>query len=185
MDITGIMFTMINDVAYQAAGSIYQAIVMQHIIYAVKVGIFAGLVMAAVGTILGLLRFTNLDLTTYMGCMLTGTNQGKLPFIAGFVFHIIISALFGVVYLWVIHYLASGYGIFIKPTLMWGVIVGSVHSLISGSLMLILDRINPCVVKKLMGRMGFLVSAQGIRATIAYILTHIVFASIMVICLAH
>ncbi len=92
MDIKGITFNMIGDVAYQAAGSIYQAIVMQHIIYAIKIGIVAGLVMAVVGTVFGLLRFTSLDLTTYTGCMITGSNRGKAPFIAGFLFHILMSA---------------------------------------------------------------------------------------------
>ena len=101
---------------------IYQQIVWEHIIYSIKVGIFAGLVIAAVGMVIGVLKLSSLDLTTYTGCMLTGKNKGSAPFIAGFLFHMLASAAFGVVYLYLIHTFK------IPGTLLYAVALGVANS---------------------------------------------------------
>jgi ribose/xylose/arabinose/galactoside ABC-type transport system permease subunit len=173
MDLTGIVRDFGHEMVEKISQDIYQQIVWEYVIYSIKVGIIAGLIMAAVGMILGFARFSSLDLTTYTGCMLTGQNKGKTPFIVGFVFHILMSAVFGVVYLYLIHYFK------IPGTILYAVALGVAHSLFSGSCMLILDVINPCVRDKKVPAAGFMATAQGMRAMITYVIIHVVYAFIV------
>lgn len=162
-----------NEMMEQIAQDIYQEIIWEYIVYSIKVGIIAGLIMAVVAMLLGFARFSSLDLTTYTGCMLTGQNKGKAPFIAGFLFHIFMSAVFGVVYLYLIHFFK------IPGTIIYAVALGVANALFSGSCMLILDVINPCVRNKKVPEMGFMATAQGMRAMITYVTIHIVYAFVV------
>lgn len=174
MDFTGLAKDFGNQMIEKIATDIYQQIVWEYIIYAIKVGIIAGLIMAAVGIVLGLLKFSPLDLTTYTGCMLTGENKGKTPFIVGFLFHIFMSAVFGVVYLYLIHYFK------IPGTLTYAVALGIINSLFSGSCLLIFDVINPCTRNGKVPSLGFMATGQGMRAMINYVIIHIVYAFVVV-----
>ena len=157
----------------QIAQDIYKQIVWEYIIYSIKVGLFAGLVIAVVGIILGFFKATTLDLTTYTGCMLSGTNKGPAPFIVGFSVHMIASAGFGVAYLYLIHTFK------IPPTLAYALALGAAHTFFSGSLMLLLDVINPCTRNKMVPYVGFMGTAQGLSAMLAYVFTHMLFAVIV------
>ena len=163
----------------QIRESIYQQILWEHIMYSVKVGIFAGLVITVVGMIVGKLRLSSLDLTTYTGCMLTGRNKGTAPFVAGFLFHIIMSAVLGVVYLYLI------YTFKIPGTLLYGLSLGVLHTFFSGSCMLVLDVINPCTRNKMVPYVGFMGTAQGMSSVLAYASVHILFAMIVLMLLTH
>jgi hypothetical protein len=173
MDFTGMARDFGNEMIENIAQNIYQQIVWEYIIYSIKVGIIAGLIMAVVGMILGFTKFSSLDLTTYSGCMLTGQNKGKAPFIAGFLFHIFMSAVFGVIYLYLIHLFK------IPGTIIYAIALGVVNSLFSGSCLLIMDVINPCVRNKKVPEMGFMATAQGMRAMITYVTLHIVYAFVV------
>lgn len=173
MDLTGMAKDFGHEMMEKITQDIYQQIVWEYIIYSIKVGIIAGLIMAVIGILLGLTRFSSLDLTTYTGCMLTGQNKGKTPFIAGFLFHILMSAVFGVIYLYLIHVFK------IPGTILYAIALGVANSLFSGSCMLILDVINPCVRNKKVSEMGFMATAQGMRAMITYVIIHIVYAFVV------
>lgn len=173
MDFTGLAKDFGNQMVEQIAKNIYQQIVWEYIIYAIKVGIIAGVIMAAVAMILGALHFTTLNLTMNTGCMLTGKNKGLTPFIVGFLFHIIMSAAFGVGYLYIIHYFK------IPGTIFYALVLGIINSLLSGFAMLILDVINPCIRNKKVPAIGFMGTAQGLRATITYVLLHITYAFVV------
>ncbi|MCX5924339.1 MAG: hypothetical protein NTZ68_02875 [Candidatus Dependentiae bacterium] len=159
------------------AQDIYQQIVWEHIIYSFKVGIFAGLIMAAVGMVIGMLKLSSLDLTTYTGCMLTGRNKGAIPFVVGFVFHVLMSAVFGVVYLYLIHTFK------IPGTLLYGVALGVANTFFSGSCMLLLDVINPCTRNKMVPYVGFMGTAQGMSSALTYAFIHIVYAVVVLMLL--
>jgi len=174
MDFTGLAKDFGSQMIEQIAQDIYQQIVWEYIVYAIKVGMIAGLFMAIVGMILGLTKFSSLDLTTYTGCMLTSNNKGKEPFIAGFLFHMLMSAVFGVVYLYLIHYFK------IPGTLTYIVALGVLNSFFSGACMLVLDVINPCVRNKKVPAVGFMATAQGMRAMITYVIIHITYAFVVV-----
>lgn len=173
MDFTGLAKDFGNQMIEQISQDIYQQIVWEYIIYAIKVGVIAGVIMAVVGMALGMMKFSSLDLTTYTGCMLTNQNKGKAPFIAGFLFHIFMSAVFGVIYLYLIHYFK------IPGTITYAIALGIANSLFSGSCLLILDIINPCVRNKKVAELGFMATAQGMRAMINYVIVHIVYAFVV------
>ncbi len=170
MDFNGTEKDYGDEMMQQISESIYQEIVWEYVVYAIKVGIIAGLISSLVGILLGLIRFSSLDMGSYFGCMFTGKNKGNTPFIAGFLFHIFMSAVFGVIYLYLIHIFK------IPGTFMYAVVLGIANSLFSGICEIILDRINPCVKSKKVPAISFMATAHGVRATISYIFIHIVFA---------
>lgn len=166
-----------QEMVQQITQEIYKQIVWESIIYSMKVGIIAGLIMAAVGTVIGVLKLSSLDLTTYTGCMLTGKNKGSAPFIAGFLFHMLASAVFGVVYLYLI------YTFKIPGTLQYAVALGVANSFFSGCCMLLFDRINPCTRNKMVPYVGFMATAQGMSSVLTYAFLHIVFATVVLMLL--
>lgn len=174
MDFQSLAQTVGHEMVHKIAHDIYQEIVWNMIVYAAKVGIIAGLIMAVIGMALGMLKLSALDLTTYTGCMITSQPKGKAPFIAGFIFHIIMSAVFGIAYLYLLHTFN------IPGTLPYAVGLGIAHTIFSGSFMLILDAINPCVANKSVPRVGFVASAQGLNATITYVIIHVSYAVLVI-----
>lgn len=153
---------------------------MLMLLYIIKIGLIAGIIMSLVGMALGMLGFTKLDLTTYVGCLLSGQSKGKVPLITGTLFHLFASAFFAVLYAWIIFHAATAHQIYIQPTIFYGVIFGLAHTLISGIILVLLDKINPCVVNKQIPCMGFATSAYGAHAVITYTILHIVYAIIVI-----
>jgi len=157
---------------------------MLMLLYTIKVGLFAGIIMSLVGMAFGMLGFTNLDLTTYVGCFLSGQSKGRAPFIAGTLFHLFASAFFGMMYAWIIFYAATKHQIYIQPTLFYGITLGLIHTVVAGSLLVVIDKINPCVISKKVPRMSFATSAHGAHAVIVYTIIHLVYVTIVVKLLA-
>jgi hypothetical protein len=174
MDIITLPFTLGHKIVNDIARNIYQQIVWEYIMYSIKVGIIAGIAMAIAAIIIKLLKLSPLDLTTYTGCMLTGTNKGVPPFIVGSLVHIIASGAFGVGYLYLIHTFK------IPGTLMYAVAMGIAHTFFSGALMLILDAINPCTRNQMVPYVGFMGTAQGLSSALTYAVIHIIYAVIVV-----
>ena len=142
-------------------------------LYVAKVGIAAGLIMGMVAMILNMIKFTTLDLTTYMGSLLTGKPSGTLNFVAGFSFHLLVSIILAFVYLFFITTLH------IAITLHNSLHAGLIHTLISGVLMHVLDRINPCVSQGSVKGLGYFASNYGIPAIITFITGHLLYAVII------
>jgi hypothetical protein len=163
--------------AQEMAQQVYHEIMWHYIIYAIKIGMVAGLAMVVLGILLDKLHLNPPDLTTYTGCLITQSAKGRAPMIAGFIFHMIMSAVFGVIYLYII------YQFNIPATLVFGILLGVLHSIFSGTCMMLLDHINPCVQKKTLKPLGFAVLARGYQAAFIYTLNHILFATIMVLAL--
>lgn len=69
-----------------------------------QIGIVAGFVMGMAAMLLNKIKFTSLDLTRYMGGLLTGQPVGKVNFIAGFSFHMLASVLLAWIYVYGINY---------------------------------------------------------------------------------
>jgi hypothetical protein len=174
MDIITFPFKIGQQIVTQITNDIYQQILWEYIMYSIKVGIFAGVIIAAVGIIFSFLKLSSLDLTTYTGCMLTGTNKGIAPFIIGSLVHIAASASFGVLYLYLIHTFK------IPMNVTYAIALGIAHTFFSGFCMLILDVINPCTRNKMIPYVGFMGTAQGLSSVLTYTTIHILYAVIVV-----
>lgn len=174
MDFSSLTQEVGSQFIHEVATEIYNKIVWDYIVYAAKMGILAGIIMAVVATCAGLLKLTTLNLTNYTGCILTRKASGPAPFIAGFILHIIASAAFGVGYLYIFHTLK------ISPTYLHGLLAGLAHTLLSGLLLIVLDAINPCVSQKSMPALGFAATNLGLSAFLTYALIHVVYAMTVV-----
>ncbi len=147
---------------------------MFELVHVAKIGIVAGIVMGMAAMILNLLKFTKLDLTTYMGSLITGKPSGPINFIAGFTAHIFASAALAIVYDFFIV-------IFQIPlTLYVGLIAGILHTFISGTCMIVFDNFNRCVQQGTVAPLGFLASNYGLHAVLTFFATHIIYAIIVI-----
>lgn len=138
-----------------------------------QAGLIAGLVMGTIAMIIHMLGLTSLNLTEYMGCMLTHKKSGPVSFAAGFIVHLIASVMFAFIYQHLIGYFS------LELTIMNGIILGVVHTIFSGVMMLVMDSMNKCVIDKKINAMGILAQNHGLMGMITYTLVHIVYAVIL------
>lgn len=144
---------------------------MFEILYLAKIGLIAGVIMGMAAMILQMIKFTTLDLTKYVGCLLTGHAAGRVNFVAGFVAHLCASAFFSILYAYILEHFM------IAVSLRNAVHFGVLHTLISGCLVLpMFDRMNPCVAQGSIKRMNYLASGYGVSAVITYTAGHIIYA---------
>lgn len=140
------------------------------LIQLIKYSIASGLIMSVFGTILQIIGFTNLDIGTYLGCLLTGKKSGKASFFSGFATHLIASVVIAYLYLQAINYFNLGL------SLQTALMLGLANTLFSGIMIRVFDMISPCVASKKLQPIGFFASEYGIQGIVTYALIHIVFA---------
>ncbi len=143
---------------------------MFSILYLFQTGVISGLLVSVLAIFLGMTKFTTLNLTQYFGALLTGQSSGKVNFIAGFVFHILVSGCLANIYGLILDHFA------LAVTLRHAMYFGIVHTLISGIALHLTDKINLCVVQQTLPAMGVFAYKQGVTAFISFVLVHMLFA---------
>lgn len=133
-------------------------------------GVMAGLVMGLVAMVLNKIKFTTLDLTKYFGALLTGYIAGYTNFIAGFVLHIVASGIFANLYVFILQLFVLPFG------MQTACIIGIAHTIFSGMMLPVFDRLNPAVAYNTMRPMGCFASNYGTTATITFIVGHMLYA---------
>lgn len=146
--------------------------------YLFQVGVIAAVAVGVVAMTLKMLNFTTLDLTKYFGSLLTGQVSGRTNFIAGFVFHLLVGGILANIYLLFIDMFHVA--ITLKNALMFG----GMHTIISGSMLPLVDRINPCVAQQTIKPMNFFASNYGITAVLTFVAGHMLFAFVVFMMLA-
>lgn len=138
-----------------------------------KIGMIAGVAMGLVAMTLNKIKFTTLNLTQYVGALLTGQISGWTNFLAGFIFHLIVSGLLANMYFFVIRMF------WIQLTMRNAISFGLVHTLISGLLLPALDKINPSVAYKTIKPMKYFASGYGATAVVTFVAGHVLYAIIV------
>lgn len=133
-------------------------------------GLTAGITMSIVAIALSITGFTKLNLTEYLGCLLTGQKTGYLSFILGATSHLIFSVVFAYLYIQIVSYFE------LPITLKTALCMGILNTLFSGIMIKGIDTINPCVASAKIRAMNFFAYGYGISATITYVLVHIVYS---------
>lgn len=139
----------------------------------IQFGVIAGIVMGIFAMALQMIGFTKLNLNEYIGCLLTGHKTGYVSFIAGFVNHLVMSALFAYVYVQVITYFA------LPVNLQTALIMAAANILFSGTMLKVTDAISPCTASGKVRAMNFFASGYGIPGIITYILVHFIYALVL------
>lgn len=134
-----------------------------------KAGLLAGIVMALVAMALKALKFTKLDLTQYVGCILTGKASGMANMLAGVGVHVVMSIVFAFVYVWI----AAHFNM--AMSIMTGATIGAVHTLIGGLFFPFMDRLNSCVKSGKLKPMKMFAQGYDISGTATYALVHVVY----------
>ena len=142
--------------------------------FIVQAGLVAGIVMGMFAMIMHMLNLTTLNLTKYMGCMLTNKKSGPVSFLAGFGAHLVASVIFSFIYLHIIKYFSMGL------TLKTGIILGVVHTIFSGLMLATMDSMNACVAQKKVKAMKIFAQGHGIMGMIVFATVHIIYAVVLI-----
>ncbi len=134
-----------------------------------KAGLMAGVAMGVVAMALNMLKITSLDITKYMGCMLTGQSSGTTSMVAGLVAHLAASVVFAFVYVWVARY------IHMALTVTNGAIFGLAHAVIGGLMLPMIDSMNHCVSQGKVKAMQMFAQGHGTMGMASYFAAHVVF----------
>lgn len=140
-----------------------------------KAGLMAGIIMGIIAMMLNMMKVTTLDLTQYIGCMLTGQKSGAVSMAAGLVVHLIMSVVFAFIYVWIAEYLAMP----LSPTN--GALFGLIHSIFGGIMMPLMDSMNSCVSKSKVKAMSMFAQGHGTNGTVTYFGIHILYGALLAI----
>lgn len=139
----------------------------------VQFGLIAGIVMGICAIILNISGFTKLNLTEYLGCLLTGHKSGSVSFIAGFTAHLLFSILFAYLYFYSAAYFE------LPINLQTAFILGAANTLFSGIMIKMFDAISPCIASDKIKAMNFFASGYGCTGVFTYIFVHFVYAVVL------
>lgn len=133
-------------------------------------GMVGGAVMSlimAIGRAMGM----QVNLEMMEGTML-GLQPGETTWIIGFVMHLVISGLLGLLYAVGFEYMAghSGWKI--------GIAFSIIHIIVAGILMGMVPMVHPMVPERLPAP-GFFMSKMGLGAMIAFVMLHVIFGAIV------
>jgi hypothetical protein len=135
---------------------------MSTIVSILWAGIIGGTVMQLWVLLLYRIGFTSLNLIRYLGCIVTGTTDGTLNFIAGTAIHFAISLFDAFVYTFVLNFVWGHTGI------IEGLIFSIVHANGSGLAIPLADYINPCVRSGAIPPIKLYARGYGAAATITF-----------------
>ena len=138
-----------------------------------KAGLMAGVIMGVIAMMLNMMKVTTLDLTQYIGCMLTGQKSGAVSMAAGLVIHLVMSVIFAFIYVWIAEYLAM------PLTPMNGALFGLIHSILGGIMMPLMDNMNGCVSKGRVKAMNMFAQGHDTTGTITYFGIHILYGALL------
>lgn len=150
---------------------------MFELIHVARIGIVAGIIMGMTAMILNLVKFTTLDLTMTMGCLLTRQSKGIIPFVAGFSFHIFASAAIAIIYMFIMT--TFGFSLTFHNSLH----IGAIHTLVSGILMHILDQLSVCAKEGSIKAVGYFASNYGTPGIVTFVAGHFIYAIIVIMLL--
>jgi len=142
--------------------------------FVVQAGLIAGVVMGLFAMVMNMLELTSLNLTSYMGCMLTQKKSGPLSFAAGSIAHLLASVMFAFIYLHLLAYFKLGFNI------TNGAIFGVAHTAFSGLMLVVMDKLNQCVADKKIKAMGVFAQGHGLMGVITFALAHIIYAIVLI-----
>lgn len=135
----------------------------------IKAGMLAGIIMSAVAMMLNMLKITSLDITKYVGCMMTGQSSGMTSMIAGLAVHSFMSVLFAFVYAWVADQLNMA------MSLQTGLILGFAHGVVGGMMTPVVDSMNGCIKAGKVKAMKMFASGYGTSAIATYFVIHVAY----------
>lgn len=145
-------------------------VVTMHII---TQGIIAGLIMGVFAMAMNMMKYTTLNLTEYMGCMLTGKKTGNSSVAAGFGAHLLASAMFAVIYINII------VSFNLPMNLQTTMFIAASHTMFAGIMLNVMDKFNQCVAAKKVKAMGMFGINHGNAGIMVYILAHILYTVIV------
>lgn len=130
-------------------------------------GVVMSLVMAMARNFMGM----EVHLEMMEGTML-GLQPGTTTWVIGFVMHLIISGIIGIIYAFGFEYITHRAG------WLMGAAFSIVHGLIAGVLFTMIPAIHPLVPEK-MPAPGAFMSNQGAMGVIAFFILHLIYGAVV------
>jgi len=143
-----------------------------------KIGMVVGLLVDIAIILASKINRKLFNLVSYIGCTFTGTPSGPAVYIVTFLHSIFGSGMLALFYACVIQLFD------LELNVQTALMLGIAKTIISGCLIPLLDRMNPCVKNGSIAPMGLFASNYGTLTVAVLIVGNIVYAVIIVQMLA-
>jgi hypothetical protein len=140
---------------------------------AIWIGIVGGIAMSLMMALARAMGLVNASIERYEGCMITGKDEGGGTKTAGFVMHLMISAIIGIIYAWGF---AQFWG---EATWALGLLGGLIHWLIGGMLLPMMDGMNRCVRDGRIEGFGAFGSKRGAMMLVGLLMGHLLYGLVV------
>jgi hypothetical protein len=136
-------------------------------------GVVGGVAMTVMMTLARMMGMVDVNMAMYQGCMITKKDHGAGTWIAGFLMHLMISALIALAYAWAFE------AIWGEAGWLYGMINAVVHWLIGGMVLPMFDSMNPCVGDGRMKGFGAYGKAHGAMMVVGFFMGHLLYGAIV------
>ncbi len=140
---------------------------------AIFAGIVGGIVMSLMMWMARAIGLIDAHMERYQGCMITNRPQGTGTIVAGFIMHLMLSALIAILYAW-------GFAvIWDRATWVLGLIGGVIHWVIAGIMLPIMDGMNRCVQDDRIRGFGAFGKNYGAMMIAGFLIGHLLYGLIV------
>lgn len=140
---------------------------------AILTGMVGGVAMSLMMVLARAMGLVDASIERYEGCMVTGQPEGGGTKAAGFVMHLMISALIGIVYAWAF---AQFWG---QATWALGLLGGIVHWALAGIMLPLMDGMSRCVKDGRIAGFGAFGAKRGGMMIVGFLMGHLLYGLVV------
>jgi hypothetical protein len=140
---------------------------------AIGIGIIGGIAMSLMMAMARGMGLIGASIERYEGCMLTGKDEGAGSWTAGFLMHLTMSAIIGIIYAWAF---AQFWG---RSTWSLGLLGGLIHWSVAGMVLPMMDAMNRCVRTGQIEGWGAFGSKRGAMMVGGFLMDHLLYGLIV------
>jgi len=136
-------------------------------------GLMSGAGMAMWSMMMKMVGLSKMDMVAYLGGLLTGKSSGMMSFMMGMLMHFVLSVLVAFVYFFALMNFMN------MITWQYGMMLGLLHWIVSGSLLPFIDEMNDCVKTKKISALGYFAQDYGTGAAMTFFVGHLMYGALI------
>jgi hypothetical protein len=140
---------------------------------ALGAGVVGGIAMTVMMTLARMMRMVDAEMYLYQGCMITKKERGAGTWVAGFLMHLMLSALIALLYAWAFEALWG------RSSWLLGMANALVHWAIAGMMLPMMDGMNRCVQDGRIKGFGAYGKNYGAMMVGGFLMGHLLYGAIV------
>lgn len=136
-------------------------------------GLAGGIAMGAWAMMMHFFNVTLMSVPRYLGCIMTGKDEGTGNYMTGMMLHMIFSVVIAFAYAWVFE------AFWHDATWLTGLVIAVGHWILGGLMLRVLDGMNACVKRGTLPAMGFFSIGYGGSAVFTFLAGHLIFGAVV------